>query len=170
MITWIYTYQKDIFMCFMQQGIKLTDTVLLFTSTLTWYHTYTLTLMHIHTEKHTTHTGADIPILFILTQTYVLRGAVHVICWYQKITEFHNFFVFQKLLTCVHQTKHSRRKHWKWLVSMKISDTLLSLKQSPFFYQTLHFLGKLSVPPLPPHVCMYVCVFTRVCSHHREQF
>ena len=49
--------------------------------------------------------------------------------------------------THTHETIRER-KHWKRLVSMKISDTLSFFQTTPLFYQPLPFYGKnLTTPP-----------------------
>ena len=59
MILWIHTcqtfvpqYQKDLDVCFMQQGIKFTEVwhMCFFAGTLIWYHTHRHTLKYIHTD------------------------------------------------------------------------------------------------------------------------
>ena len=73
MIIWIYTcqallpwYQKDLDVCFMQQGVRFTEVwhiMWFFTGTLIWYH------------KHTAHSGAS-----RLTQPYKCIFTPLVIC------------------------------------------------------------------------------------------
>ena len=56
--------------------------------------------------------------------------------------------IIQEILAHKHTHKTLReRKHWKRLVSMKISDTLSFFKTTPLFYQPLPFHGKNLTPP-----------------------
>ena len=57
-------YQRDLAICFMQQGIKFTEGLTRMTCFFCQYpdlisHTYTHTHTHTHTEKHTENTGTN---------------------------------------------------------------------------------------------------------------
>ena len=96
-------HQKDLAVCFMQQGIKLTEfssIMLFFNNTPIWYRT----------NKDTAHTWTNRlthPHKYILTWTVMCSHQLSILHWMNKLviskihfTEFHNVFAFKKLLFC----------------------------------------------------------------------
>ena len=100
--------------CFMQQGIKFTkvwDVMCFFSNTLIWCNTPTHPHCHAHTqtETHTKHDPRDWinHTKYILMPSVMCSQQLSVLHWMNNletskiyITEFHNIFAFQTLLTC----------------------------------------------------------------------
>ena len=90
MILWIYTcqvlvpkYQKDLDVCFMQQGIKCIEVwhlMWFFAGTLIWYHKNTYT----QTQRHTVHSGASRlthPYKYIFTPPFMCSQQLSLLHW-----------------------------------------------------------------------------------------
>ena len=81
MIIWIYTcqalvpwYQKDLNVCFMQQGVRFAEV----------WHVFFLVLLISQTHKHTQHTPVPVEWhthinVYIYTTCYVLKAAIFIV-------------------------------------------------------------------------------------------